>query len=269
MQSDQDIIKLEGINKWFGPAQPRWRAAAAQPVHVLRDVSLSVRRGEVVVIIGPSGSGKSTLLRCMNLLTVPEAGRITFRGNVVLSAGAQAGSPPAGQRADLRQLRQQVGMVFQHFNLFPHKTVLRNVMLAPMRVLGLTAGQAEARAMEELERVGMADKAGAYPGQISGGQKQRVAIARAMAMRPQLMLFDEATSALDPEIIKDILDQMKRLAQSGMTMVVVTHEIGFAREVGDRIVFMDQGAIVEQGSARELVASPGNPRTRAFLQAIL
>jgi polar amino acid transport system ATP-binding protein len=269
VDSDNPILRLEGINKWFASRSYGLRRGTGQHIQVLHDVSLSVKRGEVVVIIGPSGSGKSTLLRCMNLLTVPEQGQLVFDGKSLLSAQGQRGTAAVCASSDLRSARQRIGMVFQHFNLFPHKTVLQNVALAPMRVLGLSAQEANACALTELEHVGMAFKADAYPGQLSGGQKQRVAIARSMAMRPEIMLFDEATSALDPEIIKDVLDQMKRLAAAGMTMVVVTHEIGFAREVGDRIIFMDQGRIVEEGAARDVVFAPKHPRTQAFLQAIL
>ena len=256
------ILALNGINKWFGEGTSRH--------HVLKDVTLTVRKGEVLVIIGPSGSGKSTLLRCVNMLTSPEQGSITFMGRR-WSSPVSGWNPLAAFRheRDLRELRTRIGMVFQHFNLFPHKTALKNVMLAPMRVLGLSAGAARERSLAELDRVGMKLKADAYPGQLSGGQKQRVAIARAMVMRPELMLFDEATSALDPEIIEEILGQMKKLAAEGMTMIVVTHEMGFAREVGDRIVFMDEGRIVEEGPARDLIAAPKNPRTQTFLRAIL
>jgi ABC-type polar amino acid transport system ATPase subunit len=259
---NQAILSLDGINKSFGAGNNRH--------HVLKDVTLTVRKGEVLVIIGPSGSGKSTLLRCVNMLTSPDRGAITFMGRR-WSPPASGRSPLAAFRheRDLRELRTRIGMVFQHFNLFPHKTALKNVMLAPMRVLGLSAEAARERSLAELDRVGMKLKADAYPGQLSGGQKQRVAIARAMVMRPELMLFDEATSALDPEIIEEILGQMKKLAAEGMTMIVVTHEMGFAREVGDRIVFMDEGRIVEEGPARDLIAAPKSPRTQTFLRAIL
>jgi ABC-type polar amino acid transport system ATPase subunit len=259
------ILELDRINKWFSAGLRRER------LHVLKDVSLEVRKGEVLVVIGPSGSGKSTLLRCMNMLAPPDQGTLRFLGRVWAAPNTSVGSPLSSWRREkeLCQLRTRMGMVFQHFNLFPHKTTLKNVMLAPMRVLGMSAENARERALIELERVGMKAKANAYPSQLSGGQKQRVAIARAMAMQPELMLFDEATSALDPEIIEDVLAQMKALAAGGMTMIVVTHEMGFAREVGTRIIFMDEGRIVEQGPARELIANPTHPRTKTFLRAIL
>jgi len=263
------ILTLSGISKGFGGERRLFRAP--RPRHqVLREVGFSVAKGEVLVVIGPSGSGKSTLLRCINMLTPAEEGTITFLGRDWPMARMRRPGPLARWRreGELCELRRRIGMVFQQFNLFPHKTAVRNVMLAPMRVLGLSAREARARAMEELDRVGLAAKAESYPGQLSGGQKQRVAIARAMAMRPELMLFDEATSALDPEIIEDILDQMRKLAASGMTMIAVTHEMGFAREVGDRVIFMDEGRIVEEGRARELLTAPQNPRTQAFLRSI-
>jgi polar amino acid transport system ATP-binding protein len=258
------ILRAERLNKWFHRGHPR-------ELHVLRDVDLEVARGEVLVVIGPSGSGKSTLLRCINFLSPPETGSVTFLGETL----SQESVPRFDVRARLdherrlRHFRTKIGMVFQHFNLFPHMTAVDNVAAAPVRVLGLKRRDARARALEELERVGMAAKATTYPSQLSGGQKQRVAIARALAMRPELMLFDEATSALDPELIGGILEEMKKLAESGMTMVVVTHEMGFAREVGDRLLFMDHGVIVEEGPARDVLASPRNARTREFLRAIL
>ncbi len=264
------IVALHGVNKWLGGTHA-WRGGGTPRHHVLKDIDLTVRRGEVLVVIGPSGSGKSTLLRCINMLAPPDTGTLSCFGRCWHTDAARSRNPFSRLRheRELRELRRRVGVVFQHFNLFPHTTVLKNVMLAPMRVLGLSPAAARVRALEELTLVGMASKAGAYPNQLSGGQKQRVAIARAMAMRPEIMLFDEATSALDPEIIGDILDQMRRLASAGMTMVVVTHEMGFAREVGDRIIFMDEGRILEQGEARTLISAPRNPRTQAFLRAIL
>jgi len=261
---DEDVVVAEGIEKWFH------RGDRNRELHVLRGIDLRVTKGEVLVVIGPSGSGKSTLLRCLNFIAPPEQGSVTFLGRAL--TGAVPRRRPAERmryERELRFFRTHIGMVFQHFNLFPHMTAAENVGLAPQRALGLSKAEARQRSLEELERVGMADKVDSYPSQLSGGQKQRVAIARALAMRPQLMLFDEATSALDPELIGGILEEMKRLAESGMTMIVVTHEMGFAREVGDRVLFMDEGRIVEEGRARELIERPQNERTQAFLSAIL
>src|SRR5438034_9927109 len=259
-----EILRAEGINKFFH----RGRSNEHQ---VLVDVDLSVGKGEVLVVIGPSGSGKSTLLRCINFIAPPETGSVTFLGQTLSRENLPRFSVPErlAYERRLRHFRTNVGMVFQHFNLFPHMTALDNVAAAPVRVLSLSKRAARERALEELERVGMAAKAKSYPSQLSGGQKQRVAIARALAMRPELMLFDEVTSALDPELIGGILEEMKKLALEGMTMIVVTHEMGFAREVGDRLMFMDEGAIVEEGPAREVIKSPRNERTQAFLRAIL
>jgi polar amino acid transport system ATP-binding protein len=225
----------------------------------------------VLVVIGPSGSGKSTLLRCVNFLAPPETGAVTFLGETLSRERLPRldVSERLAYERRLRHFRTKMGMVFQHFNLFPHMTALDNVAAAPVRVLGMKRRAARERAREELARVGMADKAKSYPSQLSGGQKQRVAIARALAMRPELMLFDEATSALDPELIGGILAEMKALADEGMTMIVVTHEMGFAREVGDRVIFMDEGWIVEEGPARDVIERPQNERTRKFLSAIL
>jgi polar amino acid transport system ATP-binding protein len=262
--NETEIVRAHGINKWFHRGRPNEN-------HVLRDVDLTVDKGEVLVVIGPSGSGKSTLLRAINFLAPPETGKVTFLNQTLTRENLPRFdlSSRMAYEKRLRHFRTQMGMVFQHFNLFPHMTALDNVAAAPIRVLGLSRSVARGLAEEELRRVGMADKAKAYPSQLSGGQKQRVAIARALAMQPQLMLFDEATSALDPELIGGILEEMKRLAQEGMTMLVVTHEIGFAREVGDRLIFMDSGRIVEQGRARDVLADPQNERTREFLRAIL
>lgn len=259
-----EIVRVEGINKWFHRGRPNEH-------HVLRDIDLSVGKGEVLVVIGPSGSGKSTLLRCINFLAPPETGSVTFLGETLTRENLPRFDVSAriAYEKRLRHFRTRMGMVFQHFNLFPHMTALDNVASAPIRVLGLSRADARARALAELERVGMDDKAASYPSQLSGGQKQRVAIARSLAMQPQLMLFDEVTSALDPELIGGILEEMKKLAQEGMTMLVVTHEMGFAREVGDRLVFMDGGRVVEQGRAREVLADPQNERTQEFLRAIL
>ncbi|HWQ62360.1 MAG TPA: amino acid ABC transporter ATP-binding protein [Negativicutes bacterium] len=239
------MININGLHKHFGK------------LHVLKGIDTQILEGEVVVIIGPSGSGKSTLLRCINYLEEPSAGQITVDG-----------IPLSGQ-ANINKVRAEVGMVFQRFNLFPHMTVLENVALAPVVVRRQSRGEAERTARDLLVKVGLADKAAAYPEQLSGGQQQRVAIARALAMHPKIMLFDEPTSALDPEMIKEVLDVMKTLAREGMTMVVVTHEMGFAREVGDRVIFMDEGRIVEQGKPEEIFAAARESRTQAFLSKIL
>ena len=239
------IITLERVNKWYGAH------------HVLRDVSLAVAEGERVVVCGPSGSGKSTMIRCINRLETHEQGRIVVDG-VELSDNPRA----------LAQVRREVGMVFQSFNLFPHLTVLENCTLAPVRVRGMPREEADALAMSLLARVRIPEQAQKYPSHLSGGQQQRVAIARALCMRPKVMLFDEPTSALDPEMIKEVLDVMIELAQSGMTMVCVTHEMGFARQVADRVVFMDQGEIVETGPPAELFADARTDRLRLFLSQV-
>ena len=225
---------------------------------VLDDISEHIAPGEKVVIIGPSGSGKSTFLRCLNLMEYPTGGVITFNG-------VETTDP----KTDIDQIRQQMGMVFQHFNLFPNMTILKNITLAPVRTKRMTKLEAEERAMALLRRVGLEDKANAYPGQLSGGQKQRIAIVRALAMDPKVILFDEPTSALDPEMVGEVLAVMKELAAEGMTMVVVTHEMGFAREVSDRVMFMDGGKIVEQGSPDELFGNPKHPRLQEFLSKVL
>ena len=225
---------------------------------VLKGINEHIKKGEVVVVIGPSGSGKSTFLRCLNLLEEPTSGQIIFEGNDITD-----------KKVDINKIREKMGMVFQQFNLFPHKTVLQNLTIAPVKVKGLSKEQAEKKAMELLKRVGLTDKAKAYPSSLSGGQKQRIAIARALAMEPDVMLFDEPTSALDPEMVGEVLSVMKDLAKEGMTMVVVTHEMGFAREVGDRILFMDNGNIVEQGTPEEIFSNPKNPRTIDFLSKVL
>lgn len=227
-------------------------------LQVLKGVDEHISEGEVVVVIGPSGSGKSTFLRCLNLLNVPEEGDVIIDGEKINAPGV-----------DVNLVRQKMGMVFQHFNLFPHLTVRQNITLAPVKLKKMTPEQADAKAMELLTKVGLADKADVYPVQISGGQKQRVAIARALAMEPEIMLFDEPTSALDPEMVGEVLDVMKRLAKSGMTMVVVTHEMGFAREVGDRVLFMDEGKIIESGTPEEIFDHPQNERTISFLSKVL
>ena len=227
-------------------------------LHVLKGINQHVARGEVVSIIGPSGSGKSTFLRCLNLLEKPTSGKILFEGEEI-----------TGKRVNIDQHRQKMGMVFQHFNLFPNMTILRNMTLAPMKLLHKSRAEAEKKAMQLLERVGLADRANAYPSQLSGGQKQRIAIVRALCMEPEVMLFDEPTSALDPEMVGEVLDVMKQLAQEGMTMVVVTHEMGFAREVGDRILFMDEGGIMEEGTPDEVFNHTKTPRAQEFLRKVL
>ena len=242
----EKIIDVEDLNKWFGE------------FHVLRDISMSVNRGEVVVVIGPSGSGKSTLIRCINRLEEHQQGRIVVDG-VELTDDVRA----------IDQIRRETGMVFQSFNLFPHLTVLDNITLAPIRVRKWRKSRAEERAMFFLEKVGIPEQAKKFPGQLSGGQQQRVAIARSLTMEPKVMLFDEPTSALDPEVIGEVLEVMVNLAKEGMTMVVVTHEMGFAREVGDRVVFMDAGQIAEVGTPEHFFVSPREERTRAFLSKIL
>ena len=240
------MINVKNLHKKFGS------------LHVLKGVDIEIEKGEVVVVIGPSGSGKSTFLRCLNLLEEPTDGEIIFEGVSITD-----------KKNDINKLRQNMGMVFQQFNLFPHMSVLGNITLGPMKLKGLSKEEAEKVAMNLLERVGLADKAESYPGQLSGGQKQRIAIARALAMSPDVMLFDEPTSALDPEMVGEVLEVMKELASEGMTMVVVTHEMGFAKEVGDRLVFMDGGDIVEEGDPKEIFANPQHPRTQDFLGKVL
>ena len=225
---------------------------------VLKGINEHIEKGEVVVVIGPSGSGKSTFLRCLNLLEVPTSGEIIFEGKNI-----------TGKKVDINKIREKMGMVFQQFNLFPHKTVLENLTIAPIKVKGVSKADAEKKAKELLDRVGLLNKADAYPSSLSGGQKQRIAIARALAMDPDVMLFDEPTSALDPEMVGEVLNVMKELAKEGMTMVVVTHEMGFAREVGDRILFMDKGNIMEEGTPEEIFSNPKNPRTIDFLSKVL
>ena len=225
---------------------------------VLDDISEHIHPGEKVVVIGPSGSGKSTFLRCLNLLEIPTKGSITFDGTEITDP-----------KVDIDRIRRQMGMVFQHFNLFPNMTIRKNITLAPVQTGLMKQSQADQQAMELLRRVGLEDKADSYPNQLSGGQKQRIAIVRALAMKPKLMLFDEPTSALDPEMVGEVLDVMKQLAQEGMTMVVVTHEMGFAREVGDRVLFMADGKIVEQNTPAEIFSHPREERTKAFLSKVL
>ena len=241
--ADSDImVSIQHLSKSFGETE------------VLRDVNVDVKRGEVVVVLGPSGSGKSTMLRCINLLETPSGGHIFIEGQEI-----------TGPNTNVDKLREHVGMVFQQFNLFPHLTAKKNVMLAQRKVLKRSAAEAERIAMEQLARVGLADRADFLPSALSGGQQQRVAIARALAMDPHVMLFDEATSALDPELVRGVLDVMRELAEGGMTMVVVTHEMGFAREVADRVIFMEGGVIVEEGTPEEVFDHPKNERTKDFL----
>ena len=240
------MIDVKGLTKAFGDHV------------VLQGIDEHIYPGEKVVVIGPSGGGKSTFLRCLNLLENPTSGTITFKGVDITDP-----------KSDINKHRQKMGMVFQHFNLFPHMTILRNLTLAPTRLLHKSKSEAEAKAMELLERVGLADRAGSYPSQLSGGQKQRVAIVRALCMEPEVMLFDEPTSALDPEMVGEVLDVMKSLADDGMTMVVVTHEMGFAKEVGDRILFMDGGVIAEQNTPEAFFSAPQTDRAQAFLAKVL
>ena len=240
------LIQLENVHKWFGD------------LHVLKGIDMSLEKGQVLVVIGPSGSGKSTLLRCMNLLEEPTLGKVIFDGEDITDV-----------RTDLNKVRAHIGIVFQGFNLFPHMTAMGNIVIALKKVLKLDEDEAKKRAKEELEHVGLGHKTDSYPGQLSGGQQQRVAIARALAMRPKLMLFDEVTSALDPELVKEVLDTMRRLADEGMTMVVVTHEMGFAREVGSRLLFMDEGIILEDGPPKEIFSNPSDERTKSFLSHVL
>ena len=227
-------------------------------IKALDGVSTSIKKGEVVVVIGPSGSGKSTLLRSLNLLEIPTSGSIVFEGEDI-----------TGKKVDINMHRRKMGMVFQHFNLFPNMTIIGNMTIAPIKLLKKSKAEANEKAMKLLERVGLADRAGAYPNQLSGGQKQRIAIVRSLCMDPEVMLFDEPTSALDPEMVGEVLDVMKELANEGMTMVVVTHEMGFAREVGDRVIFMDGGVIIEEGTPDEIFSNPKSDRLKDFLAKVL
>ncbi len=238
----EPVVSIQNLHKYFGDLE------------VLKGVDLDVQRGEVVVILGPSGSGKSTMLRCINRLEEPTEGRIIFEGTEITAGGTA-----------INKVRERIGMVFQSFNLFPHLTAKGNVMLAQQKVLHRSKAEAERNAIEELEKVGLGDKVDMFPAQLSGGQQQRVAIARALAMDPHVMLFDEATSALDPELVRGVLDVMKQLAKGGMTMIVVTHEMGFARDVADRVVFMDEGVVHEQGTPQEVFDNPKSERTKDFL----
>ena len=246
--SAETIISVKNLEKHFN----------AGTVHALNGVTVDIAKSEVLVVIGPSGSGKSTFLRCLNLLEYPTGGSVIFEGTDLTAP-----------RTNINLYRRRMGMVFQHFNLFPHMTVLKNLTLGPTELLKKSQAEADKKAMQLLERVGLADRADAYPSQLSGGQKQRIAIVRALCMEPDVMLFDEPTSALDPEMVGEVLDVMKELAQEGMTMVVVTHEMGFAREVADRVLFMDGGVIVEEGSPAEIFENPKSERLQSFLSKVL
>ena len=241
------MIDVEGLSKKF------------RRTTVLRNIDATIEKGEKVVIIGPSGSGKSTFLRCLNLMERPTAGKIFFDGQEITAL----------KERDIDRVRQRMGMVFQHFNLFPHLTIQKNITLAPVKLGIMTQGEADKKASELLRRVGLPDKAKAYPAQLSGGQKQRIAIARALAMNPEVMLFDEPTSALDPEMVGEVLQLMKQLADDGMTMIVVTHEMGFAKEVASRVLFMDEGQILEENAPRQFFGNPKNPRLKEFLSKVL
>ena len=254
MATYDNLIQVRDLKKYYD----------GENIKALDGVSVDINKGDVMVVIGPSGSGKSTFLRSLNLLEVPTSGEIIFEGvDITQKKG------PDGKKLNIDLHRQKMGMVFQHFNLFPHKTILQNMTLAPVKVKGMSQADAEKKAMELLERVGLADRANAYPIQLSGGQKPRVAIVRALAMEPDVMLFDEPTSALDPEMVGEVLDVMKALAKEGMTMVVVTHEMGFAKEVGNRMLFMDEGKILEEGLPKDLFNNPQNPRLQDFLSKVL
>ena len=244
--NDNVLFSVKGLKKSFGDLE------------VLKGIDIDINEGEVLAVIGPSGGGKSTFIRCLNLLETPTGGEIFFEGSKIND-----------KDCDVNKLRQKIGMVFQHFNLFPHLTVLRNLTLAPIKLLGENPAEAEKRGRELLKKVGLEDKADAYPSQLSGGQKQRVAIARSLAMKPDVILFDEPTSALDPEMVGEVLEIMKELAASGMTMVVVTHEMGFAREVASKIVFIEGGVIAEQGTPKEFFENPDNDRLKEFLSKVL
>lgn len=246
MTTDNALISVNNLQKSFGKTE------------VLKGIDYEISKGDVTVIIGPSGSGKSTFLRCLNLLEVPTGGEIWFEGVNITD-----------RKAKIDHIRQKMGMVFQQFNLFPHMTVLKNMTLAPVKLLGMSKAEAENRAMDLLTRVGLADRAGAYPSQLSGGQKQRIAIVRALCMNPDVMLFDEPTSALDPEMVGEVLEVMRKLADDGMTMVIVTHEMGFAKEVASEVVFIDDGKILEKASPKEFFENPKNPRLKEFLSKVL
>ena len=258
MATSDKLIQVHNLKKYYNKGE----------LHALDDVSIDINKGDVMVVIGPSGSGKSTFLRSLNLLEEPTGGEIIFH-NIDITQKKFRNKHGKIEKVDINLHRQKMGMVFQHFNLFPHKTILENMILAPMKVLKMPRDVAENKARSLLNRVGLGDRADAYPIQLSGGQKQRIAIVRALMMEPEVMLFDEPTSALDPEMVGEVLEVMKELAQAGMTMVVVTHEMGFAREVGNRVLFMDQGQILEQGTPADIFDNPRHPRLKDFLSKVL
>ena len=258
METRDNLIQVKNLKKYYNKGT----------IHALDDVSVDIHKGDVMVVIGPSGSGKSTLLRSLNLLEIPTAGQIFFHG-IDITKTTRINKQGKTEKVDINLHRQKMGMVFQHFNLFPHKTVMENMILAPMKVSGVSREDATQKAMALLQRVGLADRADAYPIQLSGGQKQRIAIVRALMMEPEVMLFDEPTSALDPEMVGEVLEVMKELAQGGMTMVVVTHEMGFAKEVGSRVLFMADGKLLEQGTPEDIFDHPQNPRLQDFLSKVL
>ena len=258
MATNDKLIQVKNLKKYYNRCE----------LHALDDVSIDINKGDVMVVIGPSGSGKSTMLRSLNLLEVPTDGEIIFHG-IDITKKKFTNKHGKIEKVDINLHRQKMGMVFQHFNLFPHMTILDNMTLAPIQVKGMKKEDAEKQALALLDRVGLADRAGAYPIQLSGGQKQRVAIVRALMMEPEVMLFDEPTSALDPEMVGEVLEVMKELARDGMTMVVVTHEMGFAREVGNRVLFMADGQLLEQGTPDEIFDTPKHPRLQDFLSKVL
>ena len=258
MATNDKLIQVKNLKKYYNKGT----------LHALDDVSVDVNRGDVMVVIGPSGSGKSTLLRSLNLLEIPTDGEILFH-DIDITKKKFVNKHGKVEKVDINLHRQKMGMVFQHFNLFPHKTILDNMILAPMKVLGVGREEATEKALTLLKRVGLEDRAGAFPIQLSGGQKQRIAIVRALMMEPEVMLFDEPTSALDPEMVGEVLEVMKELARGGMTMVVVTHEMGFAREVGNRVLFMADGQLIEEGTPEEIFDHPKHPRLQDFLAKVL
>ena len=258
MATNDKLIQVKHLKKSYNKGT----------LHALDDVSVDVNKGDVMVVIGPSGSGKSTLLRSLNLLEIPTEGQVIFH-NIDITKDKFVNKHGKTEKVDINLHRQKMGMVFQHFNLFPHKTILQNMTIAPIKVLGVSKAEAEAKALQLLKRVGLEDRANAYPIQLSGGQKQRIAIVRALMMEPEVMLFDEPTSALDPEMVGEVLEVMKELAKDGMTMVVVTHEMGFAREVGNRVLFMADGKLLEEGTPDQIFGNPQHPRLQDFLSKVL